>query len=525
MSKKSRKYYVFVLLFLVSCASRELIPETPAPQPEKYPTQGILHFMYGEIYRSTGNIGYANMEYRRALEYDTTTTILNAIGESYLLLGKHLLATEYFEKALALEPGDPTAGSRVAELYMRESRYEEAIPLLERQFEGDPDDPGLMRNLAECYRRSGRYQDALALLDRMILLEPDIAWSYIYAAETLFENGRIREVPPYLEKAVTLIPPNNDLYEFWVRSLFENKDYPGMLRALESWLESRPEMLAPYFLYIDYQFQFGNFQKADDALAMIKPRWKESGRIPYFQGMSAMARNEADSVWYYFERSEAFPEDNADLYMHYGLWFWEKGDRETAEKIADRAILRQGPESRWLHMKAMIRAQSGDFLAAEGLLKDLLANDPGNLSAKEDLANIYIETERPAQADSVYAEILREAPGNSSILNNYAYALAQMDLRLADALRMADKALKNEKNAAYCDTKAWILFRQKKFAQALKWVEKALSYPDVSSDVYYHKGRILAEMKRPDEARKAYERSLELDPGNPIVKKALEELK
>jgi len=484
-----------------------------------------MHFMYGEIYRSEGNYVYANMEYRRALQYDTTATILDAIGESYRRMGKHKDATGYYEKALKLDPNDDIAKYNVLDLYMKELRYEEAIPLLEEYLEEDPDNADYLHRLAESYRNIGKYELSLAALDRLIDIYPDHPWPYIYAAEIMLEDNRIAEAAPYLEKVARRIPPNDEVYQFWVRSLFESKNIEGMLSALEFWLDKEPETLAPYFLYIDYNYQVKDFEKGDKVLNKIKDRWREDPRISYFEGISAMAKDQPDSVWFYFDRADQSGSADIDLYLYFGLWYWERGDLNIAEEIADRAIMQFGPGSRWLHMKAMINAQKGNFYVAEDLLNKLLVADPGNVNAKEDLANVYVEMNEAEKTDSLYRELLETLPDNTSLLNNYAYALARLDKDLGRAMDMVNKALKKEKSAAYSDTKAWILYRQQKYKKAFSWVKKALEFDDISADVLYHKGRILQALNRPDEAIAAFKRSLTLDPDFKQSENALEEMK
>lgn len=511
---------------MISCTSQELLVDIPEKKEiRSYPTQGLMHFMYGEIYRTEGNYVYANLEYRRALEYDTTATILKAVGESYRRLGKHSLATAYYEKALKLDPEDENAYYNVLDLYMKEMRFEEAIPMLEKYLEKDPDDPEYLQWLAESYRKIGEKEKALEILDRLIDIVPQYPWSYIYAAEIMLELGRIADAAPYLDKVARNVPPNNELYEFWVRALFASNNIDGMLSALEYWLGQNPESLAPYFLYIDYKFQKGDIEKANDVLNRIRHRWQEDGRISYFLGVSAMERMETDSVLYFFDRAEEQNDVGDDLYLHYGLWFWETGDLQTAERIADKAIERMGPATQWLHMKAMINAQKEDWVKAEDLLLQIIDADSGNVNAKEDLANIYVEMGEPERVKYWYGKILQDYPGNSSILNNYAYALARLNEDIGMAMNMVNKALKIEKSAAYYDTKAWILYRQEKYNKALTWVNRSLEHPGASAEVHYHRGMILLAMGKKEEAKTAFNTSLQLDPDYDEPKKVLEELK
>ena len=298
-----------------------------------------------------------------------------------------------------------------------------------------------------------------------------------------------------------------------------------MLTALEYWLSQNPKNLSPYFLYIDYQYRMKDFEKGDSLLSVIADRGQENSRIPYFSGLSAMAKDQPESAWHFFTLADSFGDGQTDLYLYYGLWFWERGDLERAEEIADRAIEQLGANVRWVHMKAMINAQKGNFGLAESLLKKIIEADSSNLSVREDLANIYIETGEGDLADRLYGELYRALPENATILNNYAYALARLDRDPDRAMKMVNKALKIEKITAYFDTKAWILYRQKKYNQALQWVGKALKYPDAGSEVLYHKGKILIALDRKDEAKRSFQDALMIDPANSDAKKALEELK
>ena len=523
---KSTIFGLFVLLLLLSCGSQELVTDSLEKKVlEHYPTSGITHFMYGEIYRSSGNYSYANLEYRKALEYDTTTTILNAIGESYRSLGKYKQATNYFENSLKLDPTNATAQFNLLDLYMKELQYEKAIPILVNELKNEPNNSDYLQRLAECYRGVGQHENALTILGKLIDLSPNYPWSYIYAAEIMLENDRIANAAPYLEQVARNIPPNNELYEFWVRALFESNNIEGMLSALEFWLDQEPESLSPYFLYIDHQFRLENFEAGDKLLDRIKDRWQEDALISYFQGISAMSREDVEKVWFYFKRADEFPDADVDLYLYYGLWFWEKGYLEEAETVADLAIEKRGPGVRWLHMKAMISVQWGDYERAEQLLLSVISVDSTNLNAREDLANLYVEMNEAEKADHTYKELLGDLPQNISILNNYAYALARLDLNLDKAMDMVNKALRQEKSAAYCDTKAWILYRQNKYNQALKWIKKAFEYSDVSADMFAHKGHILIAQNKKEAAKKTFLELLKIDPNNIDAINALEELK
>ncbi|MDD3966441.1 MAG: tetratricopeptide repeat protein [Candidatus Marinimicrobia bacterium] len=520
---------LIILFLLGSCATRELRTETaqaelPVKAPERYPTPGILHFMYGEIYRSGGNYAYANMEYLRALEYDTSITILNAIGESYMLLGKQQLATDYFEKSLQMDPRDPTARRHLINLYMQEQRYDKAIPVLQQELKNTAEDMELLRKLAEAYRKSRRYSPALEVLNTMIRLDPELPWPYLYAAELQLESEKLAEAAPYLERVIPLLPPSDDLYEFWVRALFEKQDIPAMLKALEKWIAGTPATLAPYFIYIDQRYRAGETAAGDSVLDLIRNRRDEDPRISLFEGLSAMFRDDPDEGWSHYQKAADFKESGPDIFLRFSIWFWERGEIEKAGAITETAILRFGREARWLHMLALLERERGDPEAAEQYFLEILRSDKNNRGAREDLADLYLQSGRFTEADSVYAGLLREFPDNPGVLNNYAYALAQMNLRLDEAMNMVDRALEQATNAAYLDTKAWILYQQKAYRKALRWINKALQYGSAGDEPHYHQGRILQALDREEAAVAAFQEALNQNPENREARAALEEM-
>jgi Tfp pilus assembly protein PilF len=70
-------------------------------------------------------------------------------------------------------------------------------------------------------------------------------------------------------------------------------------------------------------------------------------------------------------------------------------------------------------------------------------------------------------------------------------------IRLDEAERMSFRTVKAEpKNATYLDTYAWVLFKQKRYDEAQKYIDQTLENDSVPSaevlehagDIYYHVG-------------------------------------
>ena len=112
-----------------------------------------------------------------------------------------------------------------------------------------------------------------------------------------------------------------------------------------------------------------------------------------------------------------------------------------------------------------------------------------------------------------YDSTLIYDPQNISVLNNYAYFLSIEDRDLERALAMSAVTLQMEPlNATYLDTYAWILFRMKRYREALGYLEKALRYLDEeNAEIYEHYGDALYMCGEVDKALENWHRAVQLN--------------
>ena len=124
----------------------------------------------------------------------------------------------------------------------------------------------------------------------------------------------------------------------------------------------------------------------------------------------------------------------------------------------------------------------------------------------------------------LYDEALAIFPGNTSIMNNYAYFLALNNRDLDRAESMAAKAVyANPNNATFIDTYAWVYFKKKNYDMALLYIRSAISNSDApSSDILEHYGDILFMTGDEEGALKQWEEALKLDSENELLRKKVE---
>ena len=84
------------------------------------------------------------------------------------------------------------------------------------------------------------------------------------------------------------------------------------------------------------------------------------------------------------------------------------------------------------------------------------------------LGDLYSGIKEYEKADTIYEKALTIDPNNPTVLNNYAYFLSVRNIKIEKAERMSRKSnLLEDKNSAFQDTYAWILYQKGNYGDIL----------------------------------------------------------
>lgn len=116
------------------------------------------------------------------------------------------------------------------------------------------------------------------------------------------------------------------------------------------------------------------------------------------------------------------------------------------------------------------------------------------------------------QAEADLRRVLEIKPGDAVALNALGYTLADHNQRLDEARDYIERALEQQPdNAAFLDSKGWLLYREGKPEEALDWLRRAWEQfkdPEVAA----HYGEVLWKLDRKDKAREIWQRGLDENP-------------
>lgn len=186
-------------------------------------------------------------------------------------------------------------------------------------------------------------------------------------------------------------------------------------------------------------------------------------------------------------------------------WLLE-GDAAAVEKqwpaaasAYQQAMTRRGPRDAHLHAyRALVLA--GNVPAAEALARDWQVRFPGDRSLLLLRADRALRSGDAAGAAARYREVLALDPGDPLANNNLAMLV--LPQKPAEAVVLAETAVKNMPGRAdFIDTLALSLAGVNRVPEALKWQGKALAMQPDHPGLTLTLARLNVQAGKPDEAR------------------------
>ncbi len=142
-------------------------------------------------------------------------------------------------------------------------------------------------------------------------------------------------------------------------------------------------------------------------------------------------------------------------------------------------------------------------------------------------ADVYYRMKDYSKSFETFKEAIKANTDDLTVINNYAYYLAEQNQDLKEAELMAKRVTEKEKdNNTYLDTYGWVLYKRGKLKEAAKIMEDIISSEGKPDAVYFeHYGFILKAQKKCDKAIENWNIALKLDSTKSNLIKEIENCK
>ena len=187
---------------------------------------------------------------------------------------------------------------------------------------------------------------------------------------------------------------------------------------------------------------------------------------------------------------------------------------DSVQRYTDLALKAFPNNIELLHMRGALALQGKEYDKAIGFYNEALRhtdNDTLRSSLWGAIGDVEHQRNDKKRSYKAYEKALRCFADNATALNNYAYFLSLDNSKLERALTMATRANEVSKNnATFLDTKAWVLYKLGRYAEAKKVMQQALSLDSSSSHEYaLHYGDILHALGEEFMAKTYWRKALE----------------
>jgi tetratricopeptide (TPR) repeat protein len=551
-------FITWVLAMLASCgAQRQMI--SPSRVEIKEPDErAVFHFVDGIILDLNENFPAALLSYQEALLYDSTSAAIHmAIGKDYIRMGKNESAVISFKKALDLNSEEMEAREFLSEIYRQQGKWDlaerESREILARDSTSAESyftlanvylqkndlkkaavmyrrllallpvpDPMVVDAVGELYIELGQLDSAVSIFQKLIELDPNEGYGY-------FRIGGVKEAKgdpnSAMENYIRALQLNPKLIHARIRlseMYVQKKQYDEAIQLYSEAVALDSTDLESYQQMGIVQYEKGDTTEALKTFAEIKQRFPNDWRAYYRLGIFYLSRNQVGMAFNEFKRIIDLSPEVPYGWLYTGISLVHLDSLQLSQKYLLRALDLDPDNPDGNYYMGTILTQFNRPREAVPYLRTALNKNPGRVDVMSSLANAYDSLQEYERSDSLYRASLKLDPENSTILNNYAYSLSQREMRLEEALEMAERALESEpENGAFLDTVGWIYYKKQEYGKALDYIQKSISVRTGSAEVFEHLGDVYSRLGRTDEARKAWESALELDEDNLSILKKL----
>lgn len=376
------------------------------------------------------------------------------------------VAIAELKRLVGADPANVSTATLLARVQARAGRVDDAAQTLratiERQPKGDRERLVLRNSLAQVYLDAARYAEAVAIYEE-ILKERGVGSAQLTSdEERLFASrvlqreievykraGRASDVTATIERLRQLVgkdDPTPDVLQ--VNFLREQGKRTEALQSVRAARQRYPDERD--FLRLEAQ-TLTDLGRVDEAVALVRPNLKNSI-------------------------------EDFDEYLFICSLYLQAGRPPAAVEAARKGLelapaAREDMAAAALVTLASAQERAGDRKGAEESLRRILAKDPNNATA----------------------------------LNNLGYFLIERNERLNEALEMIQRAVRtNPNNSNFLDSLGWAYFKLGKLDESERSLMEAARRDNRSATIQEHLGDLYERRGKLEQARAAWQRALTL---------------
>lgn len=401
--------------------------------------------------------------YKKAVDLDhDNLDAVRGLAQNLLNSGDADAALQQYKSVAEADPQDAQTYLRIAEIYRRTGKFEQALDALNKAEAIVSDSQEIPFTRSEIYEAQGRYDEAAQILQKLVdksmaagtkNMNPgelnNLTVFYEHLGNIYKEESKLPQAIEAYRKIVELGAGSNEIlvrgYDLEIEAYRENKEWQQATNVAREAVQKLPNNRTMKLVYAG---ELADIGKGEEAIAEAKSMLK--GNAEDREVLVALAQ----------------------IYDRLRRW------KEAEDALGKAAQLSAKPDDR----------QYVDFL----------------------LADTYDREKKFDEAEQLFKKLLAEDSHNAAVLNYLGYMMADRGVRLEEALNYVKKAVELEpQNGAYLDSLGWIYFKLGKYDLAEENLRKASERMNNDPTVQDHLGDLYQKKGQLKQAAAHWERALD----------------
>lgn len=565
--------WIALAISVITACGKKMVPALSMTKQEKAYDSATFDYVYVEAIKQKlmGNTS-------DALSYLEHCIKINPLSDAaYYQLAQIVAAggnlnsgKKYVAKALSIEPGNMWYLRMMSSLCYQTNNLDSAIIYYEKAIKYYPENENFKLTLGKLYSESKNYDKAITIFDALDEKSDGNNTLTVLAVQNLIAAGKFNEAE---EKTKLLLKeyPDEILYNGLLAEIYQGEGENDKAMKVYNILSERNpdnpqiqlslcDFLIKNKMYDDLLYLLNNIslnnkvsredkislfarlleineiittrgEKLELALLVLEANFKTDDIVPLLRPELLIKMKKLTEACLRLEEIIKNTPENYYAWEKLLLVYLQKKDYLNLEKKSEECatMFNRSFLAKLLYANGAMENKKYSVGLEELRKAAILAGDEKELNVQilTMKADIYYRMKDYSKAFETFDEALKINNNDLTIINNYAYYLAEQDLRLKEAEIMSKKVIEEERsNTAFLDTYGWILFKRGKLKAADKVMQELISSNEApDAEWYEHYGYILKMQKKCDKAIENWSIALKLDSAKIKLIKEIENCK
>jgi len=433
------------------------------------PYRSDLLVTLSNIYEETGNVSRSREILKElSKKNEMNENISVAVIRSLIREKEYGSAKEKLQELLKENPDEIVFNALLADIYQKEGNRDGAVEVYSRLLERNPDDQLIQVKLFNFLLDEKEYDDLFAIINNFSLSEKIAKEDKIAYFDRLVKDTTVaRKYGKKLEMALVILEAcyvNDDLVVLLRPDYLARQQKFGEAAArLEEIVKINPDNQLAWEKLLLTYYESRDFKKLQEAAREVSTRFNRSILAKLLYADAARENRDYETAMEELRKAQILAGDNQEILIQI------------------------------LTLRAEINYSSGNY----------------------------------EEAFRNYDDVLKRKEDDLTVLNNYAYYLAEKDLRLKEAEKMARMVIEVEKdNPTFLDTYAWVLYKRGKTREAARIMQGIIErVKNENAEYFEHYGFILKKQGKCREAVLMWEKALQMDQTKENLKREISKCK